>query len=85
MPHFHEAARETSDPDIAFGQNESLFAYKMAASLKTTGLDSLTVKERAEDAVRTAVRQSGRQNIDIKKAVNALIDRLDAEVMGNES
>jgi hypothetical protein len=47
-----------------------------------TSLDNRTISNRAEDAVRTAVRQSGREDIDISIATESLLSALEEETLG---
>ena len=78
--------RNTSqvDPDVAFGQNEGLWTYRMAASLRTE-IVRLSLSERAEDAIRTAIRHNGREDIDVSLATEALLASLDEDTKRQRS
>lgn len=68
---------DSNDPNIAFGQEQGLFTYNMASSL--TGGTNATVAERAEDAVKTAVRSFDRPEIDVEIATTGLIAALEGD------
>jgi hypothetical protein len=63
------------DPSVAFGQNQGLFAYNMAASL--TGSTDRPLVERARDAARTAIQKFDCPEVDEDLATRGLLHALE--------
>lgn len=71
-------AFDNEDPSFVFGQEQGLFAYNMASSL--TAHSDRPVIERADDAVRTAIRQFDRPDVDTEMAVQGLMRALQEDL-----